>query len=242
MHPFGATVAEECVSLFMYDLRTLALETQAHVPSYARWLETADMAPAYAQHRAALQTLQSRQPTERWILKTPEPPVAPRRAGRLLPGRPDHLDPPRARDRWSPRWPAWPTPVNDRSPRAPIPARRRRSGSASATFALGSAMAYDDAHAGRVVRAPALRRPDRRSGGRRHRAVRGSSARRSATCTRGACGRGSTTALRTPSAATATTRPTSAGPTTAGRRVRRLQPPLPGGLTDAPGRLASPAA
>jgi hypothetical protein len=71
MHPFGATLAEECVALFMYDVRSLALETQAHVPSYARWLEHADMAPAYAQHRLALQTLQSRQPTERWILKTP---------------------------------------------------------------------------------------------------------------------------------------------------------------------------
>jgi hypothetical protein len=71
MHPFGATLAQECVTLFMYDVRTLALETQAHVPSYARWLEQADMAPAYAQHRAALQTLQSRQPTQRWILKTP---------------------------------------------------------------------------------------------------------------------------------------------------------------------------
>ncbi|HTU38500.1 MAG TPA: sulfotransferase [Acidimicrobiales bacterium] len=71
MHPFGATLAEECVSIFMYDVRTLALETQAHVPSYARWLEQADMAPAYAQHRLALQTLQSRQPTDRWVLKTP---------------------------------------------------------------------------------------------------------------------------------------------------------------------------
>src|SRR5260370_4416811 len=71
MHPFGATLAEECVTVFMYDLRTLALEAQAHVPRYARWLEQADMAPAYAQHRLALQTLQSRQPTERWILKTP---------------------------------------------------------------------------------------------------------------------------------------------------------------------------
>jgi hypothetical protein len=71
MHPFGATLAQECVSLFMFDVRTLALETQAHVPTYARWLESADMTPAYAQHRLALQTLQSRQPTERWILKTP---------------------------------------------------------------------------------------------------------------------------------------------------------------------------
>jgi hypothetical protein len=71
MHPFGATLAEECVTLFMYDLRTLALETQAHVPSYARWLEQADMSPAYAQHRLALQTLQSPRPAARWILKTP---------------------------------------------------------------------------------------------------------------------------------------------------------------------------
>ena len=71
MHPFGATLAQECVSLFMYDVRTLALETQAHVPTYAHWLERADMAPAYAQHRMALQALQSCQPTERWVLKTP---------------------------------------------------------------------------------------------------------------------------------------------------------------------------
>ena len=71
MHPFGATLAQECVSLFMYDVRTLALETQAHVPTYARWLERADMAPAYAQHKLALQALQAAQPTERWILKTP---------------------------------------------------------------------------------------------------------------------------------------------------------------------------
>ncbi len=71
MHPFGATLAQECVTLFMYDLRSMALEIQAYVPSYARWLETCDMAPAYAQHRLALQTLQSTQPTERWVLKTP---------------------------------------------------------------------------------------------------------------------------------------------------------------------------
>jgi len=71
MHPFGATLAQECVSLFMYDVRTLALETQAHVPAYARWLEQADMAPAYAQHTSALQALQWAQPTGRWVLKTP---------------------------------------------------------------------------------------------------------------------------------------------------------------------------
>jgi hypothetical protein len=71
MHPFGATIAQECVALFMFDVRTLGVETQAYVPSYGRWLQGCDMAPAYAQHKLALQALQAAQPTERWILKTP---------------------------------------------------------------------------------------------------------------------------------------------------------------------------
>jgi hypothetical protein len=71
MHPFGATIAQECVALFMYDVRTLGVETQAHVPSYGRWLQECDMAPAFAQHRLALQALQAAQPTERWVMKTP---------------------------------------------------------------------------------------------------------------------------------------------------------------------------
>ncbi|HZO09393.1 MAG TPA: sulfotransferase [Myxococcota bacterium] len=71
MHPWGPTIAQECVAFFMLDVRTLGVETQACVPSYGRWLESCDMAPAYAQHRLALQTLQSAQPTERWVLKSP---------------------------------------------------------------------------------------------------------------------------------------------------------------------------
>jgi hypothetical protein len=71
MHPFGATIAQECVALFMYDVRTLGVETQAYVPSYGQWLQTCDMTPAYAQHRLALQALQAAQPTQRWVLKTP---------------------------------------------------------------------------------------------------------------------------------------------------------------------------
>jgi hypothetical protein len=71
MHPWGPTLAEECVAFFLLDVRTLGVETQACVPSYGRWLERCDMAPAYEQHRLALQVLQSAQPTERWVLKTP---------------------------------------------------------------------------------------------------------------------------------------------------------------------------
>jgi hypothetical protein len=55
----------------MYDVRTLGVETQAYVPSYGRWLQECDMSPAYAQHQLALQTLQSAQPTDRWVMKTP---------------------------------------------------------------------------------------------------------------------------------------------------------------------------
>ncbi len=145
MHPFGATLAEECVSLFMYDLRTMALETQAHVPGYARWLEQADMAPAYAQHRLALQTLQSRQPTQRWILKTPN---------HLW-----HLDAlvdcyPDARIIWTHRDPgpvvtslaslanAGQRPLTSRTDPRPTAEEWKRK----CHFALGSAMAYDDDH------------------------------------------------------------------------------------------------
>ncbi|MEM7409500.1 MAG: sulfotransferase [Myxococcota bacterium] len=72
MHPFGATLATECVTLFNFELRSLALETQAHMPSYGRWLEGASMAGAYDLHKLALQVLQSRYPTGAWSLKTPQ--------------------------------------------------------------------------------------------------------------------------------------------------------------------------
>jgi hypothetical protein len=71
MHPTGAMLAEECVPFLMLDLRSLGLETQARVPSYGRWLQTCDMHTAYQQHRRALQALQTGQPTESWVLKTP---------------------------------------------------------------------------------------------------------------------------------------------------------------------------
>ena len=71
MHPFGATLATECVTLFAFDLRTLSFETQAFIPSYGRWLEKADMRSTYAIHKLSLQILQSRLPTRNWSLKTP---------------------------------------------------------------------------------------------------------------------------------------------------------------------------
>ncbi len=143
MHPFGATLAQECVSLFMYDVRTLALETQAHVPTYARWLEHADMAPAYAQHKLALQALQSAQPTERWILKTPNHLW---HLEALLAAYPD------ARIIWTHRDPgpvvtslaslanAGQRPLTSRADPRPTAEEWKRK----CAFALGSALAYDE--------------------------------------------------------------------------------------------------
>jgi hypothetical protein len=71
MHPFGAMLPEECIPFMMLDLRCLGMETQALVPGYGRWLEDCDMTPAYVQHKKALQALQTGQPTEQWVLKTP---------------------------------------------------------------------------------------------------------------------------------------------------------------------------
>ncbi|MBY0399834.1 sulfotransferase [Myxococcota bacterium] len=71
MHPTGAMLAEECVPFLMLDLRSLGLETQALVPAYGRWLQDCDMHTAYQQHKRALQALQTGQPTESWVLKTP---------------------------------------------------------------------------------------------------------------------------------------------------------------------------
>ena len=72
MHPMGATLPTECVTLFMFEFRSLQIETQVRVPAYKAWLERADMRPAFAIHRLVLQILQSRLPTERWALKTPQ--------------------------------------------------------------------------------------------------------------------------------------------------------------------------
>jgi hypothetical protein len=72
MHPFGGTLAEECTALFMYSLRTIGMESIAFVPSYGEWLANADMAPTYALHKMALQAFQHAQPTERWVLKSPQ--------------------------------------------------------------------------------------------------------------------------------------------------------------------------
>jgi hypothetical protein len=71
MHPMGALLPQECVSMLSTELASVAFHLQFRVPSYARWLhEEADLAPAYRGHRRWLQLLQWRCPG-RWVLKSP---------------------------------------------------------------------------------------------------------------------------------------------------------------------------
>jgi Sulfotransferase family len=71
MHPMGALLPQECVSMLSTELASIAFQLLYRVPSYTHWLhEEADLAPAYRGHRRWLQLLQWRCPG-RWVLKSP---------------------------------------------------------------------------------------------------------------------------------------------------------------------------
>ncbi len=71
MHELGARIPVECIQLTAHSFRSDELSGRHVVPSYAAWLATADLVPAYAGHRQMLQLLQWRMPDRRWVLKAP---------------------------------------------------------------------------------------------------------------------------------------------------------------------------
>jgi LPS sulfotransferase NodH len=74
IHPLDPFAADEEVMLLEQSFVSSAPESFMHVPSYARWLATADQTPAYRELREVLQLLawQSRERAgKRWILKSP---------------------------------------------------------------------------------------------------------------------------------------------------------------------------
>ena len=71
MHELGARVPVECIALMTPEFRCDELAGRHVVPSYAAWLASADMQPAYRWHRRTLQLLQSQNRRERWVLKAP---------------------------------------------------------------------------------------------------------------------------------------------------------------------------
>ena len=72
MHPMGATLSQECVTMMGEAMCTPLFHNQFRVPSYEDWVDQgADWSHVYTFHERQLQHLQWRAPQrDRWVLKT----------------------------------------------------------------------------------------------------------------------------------------------------------------------------
>jgi Sulfotransferase family len=71
VHPVGAELPQECVSLMAPTFMSDQFDAMYYVPSYRAWFFSQDLRPAYEYHRRFLQHLQVRQHAQRWVLKAP---------------------------------------------------------------------------------------------------------------------------------------------------------------------------
>ncbi|HEU0273654.1 MAG TPA: sulfotransferase [Candidatus Udaeobacter sp.] len=71
VHPVGAELPQECVSLMAPTFMSDQFDAMYYVPSYREWFLRQDLQPAYEYHRHFLQHLQVRQKARRWVLKAP---------------------------------------------------------------------------------------------------------------------------------------------------------------------------
>jgi Sulfotransferase family len=71
VHPVGAELPQECVSLMAPAFMSDQFDAMYYVPSYRAWFFRQDLQPAYEYHRRFLQHLQVRRKARRWVLKAP---------------------------------------------------------------------------------------------------------------------------------------------------------------------------
>src|SRR5881398_163083 len=71
VHPVGAQLPQECVSLMAPTFMSDQFDAMYYVPSYRAWFFRQDLRPAYEYHRRFLQHLQVRRCARRWVLKAP---------------------------------------------------------------------------------------------------------------------------------------------------------------------------
>jgi hypothetical protein len=71
VHPVGAGLPQECVSLTAPAFMSDQFDAMYYVPSYRAWFFRQDLRSAYEYHRRFLQHLQVRQTASRWVLKAP---------------------------------------------------------------------------------------------------------------------------------------------------------------------------
>lgn len=70
MHPMGARLSQECVTLTADSFCSPLFHNQFRVSAYQDWMDRADWGPTYAFHYRQLQHFQWHCPGERWVLKT----------------------------------------------------------------------------------------------------------------------------------------------------------------------------
>jgi len=71
MHPMGARLSQECVTIIADSMVSALFHNQFRVTTYQDWVDAeADFAPVYAFHEQQLQHLQWRVKRDRWVLKT----------------------------------------------------------------------------------------------------------------------------------------------------------------------------
>jgi hypothetical protein len=71
MHPMGARLSQECVTMMGEAMCTPLFHNQFRVPTYQDWVDQeADFSHVYNFHHQQLQHLQSRHRLDRWVLKT----------------------------------------------------------------------------------------------------------------------------------------------------------------------------
>lgn len=71
MHPMGALLTQECVTMMGETMCTPLFHCQFRVPSYQDWVDQeADWSHVYDFHHLQLQHLQARHQCDRWVLKT----------------------------------------------------------------------------------------------------------------------------------------------------------------------------
>ncbi len=71
IHDLQANSPDECYPLLENSFISSSFGTHADITKYFEWLSKQDMVLPYRYYRLQLQILQSRIPTERWILKSP---------------------------------------------------------------------------------------------------------------------------------------------------------------------------
>ncbi|HEY2429390.1 MAG TPA: sulfotransferase [Acidimicrobiales bacterium] len=71
MHPMGATLSQECVTMMGEAMCTPLFHNQFRVPTFEDWVDhDADWSHVYAFHQRQLQHLQWHNHRDRWVLKT----------------------------------------------------------------------------------------------------------------------------------------------------------------------------